>query len=92
MRDKHSAATVFGHLEDTLVVLDHTEVRWCRAFNQYIDRKCIECLFAVVSRIGDGMVWYLTMLMLPLVWGVSVSGRVKNVAGRWCRSFCLPPT
>lgn len=71
IRDKYSAATVFGHLEDTLNTLDHTELHWCRVFNQYIDRKSIERLFAVVSRIGDGMVWYLTMLMLPLVWGVS---------------------
>lgn len=71
IRNKYSTATVFYQLESVLGTLDYTELHWCRYFNQYLKRKGVERLFAVVSRIGDGMVWYLTMMMLPLVWGLS---------------------
>ncbi len=38
--------------------------------NQLSQRRSIRELFAVVSRIGDGTVWYWTILALPLLFGM----------------------
>lgn len=71
IREKYSSAFVFGQIEAKLDTLDHAELYLCRFFNSYVNRKYVERLFAVVSRVGDGVVWYATMFMLPVVWGIS---------------------
>lgn len=42
------------------------ETRWCRRANHYCRRRRIRTLFAVVSRLGDGVFWYLLMGALVL--------------------------
>ena len=46
------------------------ETRWCRRANHYCRRRRIRTLFAVISRLGDGVFWYLLMAALVLVDGM----------------------
>ena len=46
------------------------ETRWCRRANHYCRRRRIRTLFAVVSRLGDGVFWYLLMGALVLADGM----------------------
>lgn len=69
IREKYFPSGVMGQLEATLSTLDYSEVSLCRRFNRYLNWHALEKLFAAVSRVGDGVVWYATMLLLPVVWG-----------------------
>lgn len=42
------------------------ELRLCLQMNRFGARPRVLALFAAVSRLGDGIVWYLLMLALPL--------------------------
>ncbi|KRG82101.1 phosphoesterase [Stenotrophomonas daejeonensis] len=46
------------------------ETRWCRQANRYCRRRGIRTLFAVLSRLGDGVFWYLLMGALVLADGM----------------------
>ncbi|MGX9719267.1 phosphatase PAP2 family protein [Stenotrophomonas acidaminiphila] len=46
------------------------ETRWCRRANHYCRRRRIRTLFAAISRLGDGMFWYLLMGALVLADGM----------------------
>lgn len=46
------------------------ETRWCRRANHYCRRRRIRTLFAVISRLGDGVFWYLLMGALVLADGM----------------------
>lgn len=52
-----------------LARLEDAEVRFCLRANRSCDSRAILALFAVVSRLGDGMFWYGLMLALPLLYG-----------------------
>lgn len=56
-------------VSDSFGVLDNRERRWCVIFNRTARRRGVGRLFSVVSRLGDGVVWYCIMLILPLVYG-----------------------
>lgn len=45
------------------------ELRWCVALNRWGGRPRVTRLFAVVSRLGDGYVWYALIALLPLFGG-----------------------
>jgi undecaprenyl-diphosphatase len=45
------------------------EVRWCYSLNRWGGRPRVTRLFAVVSRLGDGYVWYALIALLPLFGG-----------------------
>lgn len=45
------------------------ELRICLAANRAIHRITAVRFFEVVSRLGDGSVWYALMILLPVVWG-----------------------
>lgn len=51
--------------------LTHRELAWCRRAQQAIHHRAIIRLFAVVSRLGDGVFWYSLMAALLLVQGAS---------------------
>ncbi len=51
---------------DTLV---GRETRWCRRANLYCRRRTVRHAFAVVSRLGDGVFWYMLMGALVLLDG-----------------------
>ena len=46
------------------------EARWCRRANRYGRRRGIRRLFSVLSRLGDGMFWYMLMGALVLADGL----------------------
>lgn len=45
------------------------DVRWCYSLNRWGGRPRVTRLFAVVSRLGDGYVWYALIALLPLFGG-----------------------
>ncbi|MCL7714429.1 phosphatase PAP2 family protein [Stenotrophomonas mori] len=46
------------------------EARWCRRANQYGRHRRVRTVFAIISRLGDGMFWYLLMAALVLADGM----------------------
>jgi undecaprenyl-diphosphatase len=49
--------------------LDEYELSLCLFFNSACRRTSIKRFFSVVSRLGDGILWYALILSLPLVLG-----------------------
>ena len=74
------------------------ETRLCRRANLYARRRSVRALFAAISRLGDGVFWYLLMGLLVLAdglagWVASVHMAATGVAAlllykglkRWTR-------
>lgn len=62
---------------------DDAELRLCLFFNRGCQRALLRHLFAVVSRLGNGVFWYSLMAALPFVYGPTalyVSLRMAGVA------------
>jgi undecaprenyl-diphosphatase len=59
------AAPVAGMFER----VDAFEQHVCRRLNRGCRRPAVRNLFRVVSRLGDGLFWYVLMLMLPVLYG-----------------------
>ncbi len=58
------------------------DIAACRACNRACRKSAVKRFFAVISRLGDGVFWYILMLVLPLCYGASaltVSGRMALV-------------
>jgi len=51
--------------------LTNKELDWCLRFQQTVHQRGIVRLFAVVSRLGDGLFWYALMAVLLLTQGVA---------------------
>lgn len=47
------------------------ELALCRLLNRGIQRRGVRPLFAAFSRLGDGLLWYLLMALLPLLYGAA---------------------
>ena len=41
----------------------------CAAFNRRGHRVAVKRLFQLVSRLGDGVIWYITMALMPIAFG-----------------------
>lgn len=50
---------------------DRAEERLCVAFNRWSDRNAVRVFFSAVSRLGDGVFWYVLILALPFTHGAS---------------------
>lgn len=48
---------------------DTAEYRLCRQLNRGATRRSVRMLFRVASRLGDGVVWYVLVGLLPLLYG-----------------------
>ena len=48
---------------------DAAEHAWCMRLNKGCGLPAVRGLFVAVSRLGDGIVWYLLILLLPVVYG-----------------------
>ena len=46
------------------------ETRWCRRANHYCRHRRVRTLFALISRLGDGVFWYVLMAALVLADGM----------------------
>lgn len=49
--------------------VDAFEQHLCRRLNRGCHRPAVRDLFRVVSRLGDGVFWYLVLLLVPVVYG-----------------------
>ena len=47
--------------------LDALELALCCFFNHLGDWRCVEKFFAIISRIGNGVFWYVLMILLPII-------------------------
>lgn len=54
-----------SHLFDSV---DQREFLLCQSVNQLLRYRSVRHYFSVVSRLGDGWVWYLVILALPLMY------------------------
>jgi undecaprenyl-diphosphatase len=52
-----------------LARFDHAEYRLCRRLNRGVQHAGMRVFFMTASRLGDGVVWYALMLVLPLIYG-----------------------
>jgi len=52
------------------VRVDHAERRLCLLANTVCRRRFVRQLFRGVSRLGDGVIWYLLMAAMPLLMGL----------------------
>jgi undecaprenyl-diphosphatase len=48
---------------------DAYERRLCRRLNRAVERPAVRELFVLVSRLGDGIAWYLLVLLIPVCCG-----------------------
>ncbi len=49
--------------------VDAYEQRLCRRLNRGLLRPALRDLFVVVSRLGDGLAWYVLVLLIPVRYG-----------------------
>lgn len=49
--------------------MDQAELRCCVAFNRAVRRAGLRRTFQVASRLGDGIVWYALIALLPFAYG-----------------------
>lgn len=68
-------------LPAALARLDNFEVRLCRPVNATArHHRPVRRYFAVVSRLGDGIAWYVTLALLPLFYGTSAAAASLQMA------------
>jgi undecaprenyl-diphosphatase len=58
-----------GDLSTLLERIDAAEYGLCRRLNSGASHTSVRHLFRLVSRLGDGVAWYVLILALPLVYG-----------------------
>ncbi|MDG4595603.1 MAG: phosphatase PAP2 family protein [Candidatus Contendobacter sp.] len=80
--------------------LTDRELAWCLRFQQIVRHRWVVRLFAVVSRLGDGMFWYALMAALLLIQGVAavpvvgrmlLAGAVCLVLYKWLKAKTTRP-
>jgi len=59
-------ATAFSSF---LARIDTADYRICRRLNRGASRLLIRKPFQLVSRLGDGIIWYVLILLLPMIYG-----------------------
>jgi undecaprenyl-diphosphatase len=58
---------------------DAAEERWCLAFNRWSDQRAVREFFAAISRLGNGVFWYVIILSLPLFYGMAGAMRTLQM-------------
>lgn len=58
-----------AHAADLFRHIDQAEYAWCLRLNRSCQRRSLRQLLAAVSRLGDGVFWYVLVLSLPLIYG-----------------------
>jgi undecaprenyl-diphosphatase len=53
-----------------LARIDTADYRLCRRLNRAASRSAIRRPFQIASRLGDGVVWYVLILLLPVIFGM----------------------
>jgi undecaprenyl-diphosphatase len=70
----------FTSSADWIKRCDAAEENLCLAFNRWSDRHPIRLFFAAISRLGDGVFWYVLILSLPLLFGAEAGVRTVQLA------------
>ena len=52
-----------------LARFDAAEYRLCRRLNRGVENTGVRLFFKTASRLGDGVIWYVLMLALPVIYG-----------------------
>ena len=60
---------------------DLAEYRFCRELNRRAGRHGLGLVMRAASRLGDGVIWYLLMAALPLIYGAAALRPVAFMAG-----------
>ena len=60
-------ATAFSSF---LARIDTADYRLCRHLNRGAARPAVRTPFQIASRLGDGVLWYVLILLLPLIYGM----------------------
>jgi len=55
--------------DDLFRRVDAFEYGWCLRLNRTCSSRHVRHFFAAVSRLGDGLFWYVLILLLPVVYG-----------------------
>lgn len=80
--------------------LTEKELGWCLQFQQTVHHQPIVWLFAVVSRLGDGVFWYALMAALlwaegmtaaPVVGRMALAGVVCLILYKWLKARTIRP-
>jgi undecaprenyl-diphosphatase len=58
-------------LSTFLARVDAAEYGICRRLNRGAANNCLRTLFKVASRLGDGVIWYAMLALLPMLYGPS---------------------
>jgi undecaprenyl-diphosphatase len=61
--------------------MDTLEYAWCLRLNRSCSRPVVRRFFAIVSRLGDGVFWYILMALLPLIYGAEGVYPALRMAG-----------
>jgi undecaprenyl-diphosphatase len=48
---------------------DAAEYRFCRRLNRGVQHRALRVFFMAASRLGDGVIWYVLMAVLPFLYG-----------------------
>lgn len=57
------------------------EISLCLAVSRRCQRQLVQRVFSIISRLGDGLFWYVLMITLPVIYGpqaVLVSGQMAG--------------
>ncbi|MFI4914522.1 MAG: phosphatase PAP2 family protein [Steroidobacterales bacterium] len=74
---------------------DAAEYRLCRRLNRGAGRRGLRFTFRLASRLGDGMLWYGLIALLPLIYGVgalrtsltmAITGLVGLLIYKWLKA------
>lgn len=69
--------------------LAELDLAWCLRLNRASQRRELERLFAVVSRLGDGVFWYTLMLALLIVQGSTALPAVARMLAAGALALAL---
>jgi undecaprenyl-diphosphatase len=81
-----------------LARFDMAEYRLCRELNRGAGLRGVRWLFQAASRLGDGVIWYVTIGALPLIYGrsavrtslvMAVTGLIGILIYKWLKSRLL---
>ena len=76
-------------LERTVARWADRDLRWAQAMHRIACRPAVVATLVLASRLGDGLVWYTTMAVLPLVGGPSGAACALQMLGVGALNFAL---
>lgn len=70
-----------GKLVTVARILDSADVSLCAVFNRFSRSHPVRSLFRTASRLGDGIIWYSLMALLPVIGGLDGLAIAAHMAG-----------